>query len=87
MKSFRKSLQLLSLGLFFILPFIIIVLLGSKVIHILKPLGLKISQAFDLHTIFGEASVLIICILIIFLACVLCGYFIQKGILQNGVAV
>lgn len=80
MKSFRKSLQLLSLGLFFILPFIIIVLLGSKVIHILKPLGLKISQAFDLHTIFGEASVLIICILIIFLACVLCGYFIQKGI-------
>ncbi len=80
MTTFRKFLRLLTIGLFFVLPFIIIALLGSKVLHALKPLANKIANTFDLHTIFGEATVLIICIMIVVSICVLCGYFIQKGI-------
>ncbi|GAA4293108.1 DUF502 domain-containing protein [Aestuariibaculum suncheonense] len=70
-------------GLFFLTPVLFIILLGTKAIGLLTPLAVKITEAFGLHSVFGGAAVLIVCVLIIIAICVISGYFIQKGVFSK----
>ncbi|MCR8666562.1 hypothetical protein NO995_02635 [Aestuariibaculum sp. M13] len=70
-------------GLFFLTPVLFIILLGSKAIALLTPIAVKISEAFGLHSVFGGAAVLIVCVLIIVVICLISGYFIQRGVFSK----
>ncbi|MBD0824230.1 DUF502 domain-containing protein [Aestuariibaculum marinum] len=70
-------------GLFFLTPVLFIILLGTKAIALITPLAVKITEAFGLHSVFGGAAVLIVCLLIIIAICVISGYFIQKGVFKK----
>lgn len=83
MNSLKSTTCSLIIGVFFMLPVLLIVVLATRIITVLKPLGSKIAQIFDLHSIFGQASVLIVSILLFLGICILCGYFIQKGIFKK----
>ncbi|PNQ73781.1 hypothetical protein C1T31_05455 [Hanstruepera neustonica] len=84
MALFNKSTRALIFGgLFFIIPFFLVVVAGKQLFEILHPLGQKISSLLDLHTIFGKSSVLIVTILIIILVCYLAGMLIEKGLVRN----
>ncbi|WP_223033758.1 hypothetical protein [Hanstruepera marina] len=84
MAFFNKSSRALIFGgLFFIIPFFLVVVAGKQLFEILHPIGQKISQLLGLHTIFGKSSVLIVTILIIILFCYLAGILIEKGLVKN----
>lgn len=79
----KNAMRSLVIGLFFILPVLLIFVLASKLVGFLAPLGKKISALFDLHTLFGQASVVIVSVLLFMLICILCGHFIKKGIFKK----
>lgn len=84
MALFNKSTRALIFGgLFFIIPFFLVVVAGKQLFEILHPVGQKISSLLGLHTIFGKSSVLIVTILIIILVCYLAGMLIEKGLVKN----
>lgn len=84
MAIFKKSTRALIFGgLFFIIPFFLVVIAGKQLFEILHPLGQKLSAILGLHTIFGKSSVLIVTILIIILLCYLAGMLIEKGLVKN----
>lgn len=82
--ALRKSTRALIFGgLFFLIPFLLVIILGGKAIKILSPLGHVISDSLELHSIFGKTSVFIVCLLLILGICLVSGYFIQKGIFKK----
>ena len=84
MALFNKSSRALIFGgLFFIIPFFLVVVAGKQLYGILHPIGQKVSVLLGLHTIFGKSSVLIVTILIIILVCYLAGMLIEKGLVKN----
>ncbi len=83
MTSLKKSTRSLIVGIFFLLPVLLIVVLATKFIGFLTPIGTKIVEMFDLHTVFGKTAVLIVTILLFVSLCVICGYFLQKGIFKK----
>lgn len=70
-------------GLFFMLPLLIIILAGGKIIQILLPVGRWLSKTLALHSVFGAASVLIACLFLILLICFFSGLLIQKGFVRK----
>ena len=81
LKSSTRSLVIG--GLFFMIPLLVIIVAGGKIFQILLPIGRWISETLALHTVFGKASVLIVCIALILLICILSGYLIQKGFVHK----
>jgi uncharacterized membrane protein len=70
-------------GLFFIVPFVIIIVAGKQVYEILHPIGNLLSEEFGLHSIFGKFSVLIVTVILFLLLCFLAGILIEKGLVKN----
>ena len=81
LKSSTRSLVIG--GVFFVLPILIIVVIGGKVIKLALPIGHWLSNTLGLHSIFGKTSVLIACLLIILIICLISGYLIQKGLMHK----
>ncbi len=84
MSAFKKSARVLIFGgLFFMIPIIIGFVLFKHFYQILTPLAKRISHVFQLNSIFGSATLLIICILLFLIICFIGGYLIEKGILKK----
>ena len=84
MTGLKKSTRVLIFGgLFFLVPIIIAFVLWKHLFQILKPLASRISHVFQLQSIFGSATLLIICILLFLIICFIGGYLIEKGILKK----
>lgn len=65
------------------IPILLGIVLWKHFFNFLKPLAKTISKTFQLNSIFGSASVIIICVLIFILLCYLGGFLIEKGILKK----
>ena len=84
MAFFNKSSRALIFGgLFFIIPFLLVIFAWKQLHQILKPISTKISDTLDLHTIFGPASIIIVTLLLVLLLCFIAGFLIEKGIVKN----
>ena len=79
----KSSRTLIFGGLFFIIP-VLLVIVGWKQIHqTLKPISTKISETFDLNTIFGPASIIIVTLILLIIICFIAGLLVEKGIVRN----
>ncbi|UZD23414.1 DUF502 domain-containing protein [Algoriphagus halophytocola] len=65
-------------GIFFLFPIVLILIFFEKIIHVLKPLASKISEALGLENSFFDAPYLI-AIIIILLFCFLAGTVAKLG--------
>lgn len=84
MTYFNKSFRALTFGgLFFIIPIVMIVLVGKQVYGVLHPIGNLLSEEFGLHSLFGKSSVLIVTIILFLFICFLAGLLIEKGLVKN----
>ncbi|MFD2892651.1 hypothetical protein ACFS5J_11585 [Flavobacterium chuncheonense] len=84
MAQMKKTFLSLAFGgLFFMVPGLLIFMLIMKAIHLLTPIGSKISTFFELETILGEIAVITICIVLILTICFISGSFIQKGFFKK----
>jgi len=64
-------------------PLLLVLVVTTKVFHLVLPVGRKISNALDLHSVFGKASVAIVCIILILLFCLISGLLIEKGFVKK----
>lgn len=83
MTQLKKAFRYFLIGLFFLLPIVLIIFIVEKIIHLLTPIGNVISNSLKLHSFFGQTSVLLVCIFLLLSFCILCGYFVQKGVLKK----
>lgn len=84
MAIFKKSTRSLIVGgLFFSIPIIILFILWKHFSQIIRPIAENISEFFQLRSIFGPASILIVGIIFFLLFCYLGGILIEKGILKK----
>jgi uncharacterized membrane protein len=70
-------------GLFFIIPVIIIIALGKEAIGILRPLGQTISHTLGVSTVFGKATISVICVLLLLFLCYLAGLLLKIGMVSD----
>jgi uncharacterized membrane protein len=84
MSILKKSYQTLILGgIFLIFPLLIVIVLIEKAVQLLLPLGKKLSEIFELHSVFGTAAVTIVCLVLILLLCLLGGVLVNKGFVHQ----
>ncbi|WMI68322.1 hypothetical protein [Mangrovimonas sp. YM274] len=80
MSFIKKSSQSIFIGgLFFMVPTLILIMLFGKALKLILPLAKALSNIFDLHSVFGTASVTLMSIVLLFLICAGVGMFLQKG--------
>jgi len=70
-------------GLFFMLPLLILLVAGKKIFLIISPLGRKLSNLLELHSVIGKVSVLIASFFLILLICMLSGLLIEKEFVKK----
>jgi uncharacterized membrane protein len=70
-------------GLFTILPLLAVIVLFNKGIQLLLPVGRKLVDMLDIHTLFGKATVSIICGFILILLCYISGMLVGKGLFRR----
>jgi len=66
-------------GLFTILPLLAVIVLLNKGIQLLLPVGRKLVELLDIHTLLGKATVSIICGFILILLCYISGILVDRG--------
>ena len=79
----KPTRALLVGGLFLIIPIIILVILGKHAFAILTPLGRKIEQGLGITSLFGEATITIICLLLLLLFCYIAGMLLEVGLVSQ----
>jgi uncharacterized membrane protein len=79
----KPSRALIMGGLFLIIPLIVLIVLGKHALAILAPLGKKIETGLGITSLFGEATVTIICLLILAFCCYIAGLLLQIGLVSN----
>lgn len=62
-------------GLFLIVPLIVIIIIGKNAIEILSPLGQNIGNRIGVSSIFGKATLTIICLVLLFFSAIWQGCF------------
>lgn len=70
-------------GLFFIIPFIILIFVIKMALKLLKPFGGKIDQYLGIHTILGEAAITIISLILLLFICYVAGLLLQRGLVKD----
>lgn len=84
MSALKKSYKTLILGgIFLNFPLLIVIVLIEKAVQLLLPLGKKLSEIFELHSVFGTAAVTIVCLVLILLLCLLGGILVNKGFVHQ----
>jgi hypothetical protein len=68
---------------FFIIPLIIIIALGKEAIGTLRPLGHTISHTLGVSTVFGKATISVICILLLLFLCYIAGLLLKIGMVSD----
>ncbi|WP_330442650.1 hypothetical protein [Flavobacterium sp. C4GT6] len=70
-------------GLFLVIPLVLILIIINHAIQILIPLGQKISDGLNIHSVFGAATLTVICVLLIIFLCYVAGMLIQIGLVRQ----
>ncbi|MFL9837137.1 hypothetical protein ABS768_06485 [Flavobacterium sp. ST-75] len=70
-------------GLFLVIPLVLILIIINHAIQILIPLGQKISDVLNIHSVFGAATLTVICVLLIIFLCYVAGMLIQIGLVRQ----
>lgn len=84
MAIFNKSTRALMVGgLFFSIPLVIVLILWKHFAQIIRPIAERISEYFQLNSIFGPASILIVGLAFFLFICYIGGFLIEKGILKK----
>ena len=84
MKIFNKSTNAVILGgIFFLIPLLIFIVLITHAIKLATPLGRKLVDIFNIHSVFGAATVTIFTVAILVFICYLSGYLVQKGLVND----
>ncbi|OMP31675.1 hypothetical protein [Mangrovimonas sp. DI 80] len=84
MSFIKKSSQSIFIGgLFFMVPTLILIMLFGKALKLILPLAKALSNIFDLHSVFGTASVTLMSLVLLFLICAGVGLLLQRGFLTQ----
>ena len=84
MRLLKKSTRTLIFGgLFLILPVILVIVLWKHFFVTIKPIAKKISETFELRAVFGPASILIVCFILLLILCYVGGLLLEKGIVKK----
>lgn len=70
-------------GLFTILPLLAVIVLFNKGIQLLLPVGRKLVDLLGIHTLFGKATISIICGFILILLCYISGILVDRGLFRR----
>lgn len=79
----KPSRALIIGGLFLIIPIVVLIILGKHALAILAPLGRKIETGLGITSLFGEATVTIICLLLLLLFCYIAGMLLEIGLVSQ----
>ncbi|RDI15799.1 hypothetical protein [Flavobacterium sp. AG291] len=84
MSVFGKTTQSVVVGgLFLLIPLVILIIVAKHALGLLAPLGENIGNVFGISTLFGKATVTIICLVILLLFCYLAGLMLKLGFVSN----
>ena len=70
-------------GVFFLLPVLGIVVLLTRGVKILVPVGNKVVDLLHIHTLFGAATITIVSLLLLLLIAYLSGWMLSKGFFRR----
>ncbi|ETN94199.1 Uncharacterized membrane protein [Zhouia amylolytica] len=79
----RPSRALILGGLFFVIPLIIFIFLINNAIHLLLPIGRKLIDLLNIHTIFGAATLTIVSVLLLLGLCYISGLLLEMGVVHQ----
>jgi len=79
----RPTKSIIIGGLFFIIPLLLLVVLVKHAFAILKPIVRKIVDTFEIHSVFGAATLTVFTILILVFLCYLSGLLLKKGLISD----
>lgn len=83
MAFFKKIVEVFLIGcLFFVVPALVAILLFGKAVHLLLPVAHKLNEVFDLQSVFGTATVTIVCLLLIVVLCAFFGLLLKRGFIK-----
>lgn len=84
MNFFSRSTKAIIIGgLFLIIPLLVLIILIKHALGLVVPPVQKMVDYFNIHSIFGAATVTILAILCIVLLCFLSGVLLRKGIIND----
>lgn len=70
-------------GLFLIVPLIVMIIIGKNAIEILSPLGKNIGHRIGVSSVFGKATLSIICLFLLFFFCYLAGLLLRYSMVSK----
>jgi uncharacterized membrane protein len=70
-------------GLFLIIPIVILIIIGKHAFEILMPLGRHLGHRFGVSSIFGKATISIICFVLLLMFCYLAGLLLRVGLVSK----
>lgn len=70
-------------GLFLVVPLIVMIIIGKNAIEILSPLGKNIGHRIGVSSIFGKATLTIICLLLLLFFCYLAGLLLRYSMVSK----
>lgn len=70
-------------GVFFLLPVLGIIILLTRGVKILVPVGNKVVDLLNIHTLFGAATITIISILLLLIIAYVSGWMLSKGFFRR----
>jgi len=84
MSFFSRSTKAVIIGgLFLIIPLLVLIILIKHALELLVPPVRKMVDYFNIHSIFGTATVTILAVLCIVLLCFLSGVLLRRGIIND----
>jgi len=79
----RPTKSIIIGGLFLIIPLLVLIILVKHALELIVPPVRKMVDYFNIHSIFGAATVTILAVLCIILLCFLSGVLLRKGIVNE----
>ncbi len=70
-------------GIFFLLPLLAAIVLFGRGIKLLLPLAHQLVDSLGIATLFGAATVLVVCVLLLLIVCYLSGLLLTRGLFSR----
>lgn len=84
MRLFKKPFWAIVVGgIFFLLPALAVLVLLTRGIRLVRPLGVKLARVLHIESIFGAASVFLLTLVILLLIAYLSGLLVSRGFLKQ----
>lgn len=84
MSFLKKSTQAVIIGgIFLVIPIVLIIIIIKHAVQLVGPVGKNVMLMLNIHSVFGAATLTIVCLLIIIFFCYLAGLFIRVGLVKQ----